>query len=88
VLLTTVTFETVTPVPLTLTLAPETKFVPVSVTGTAVPCTPVEGATELNVGEVADTLKGTVPLVPPGVVTDTLYCPVAAAKAIFKVAVI
>jgi hypothetical protein len=36
VLLATTTLLTVTP-PLTATVAPETKFVPVSVTGTAVP---------------------------------------------------
>jgi hypothetical protein len=86
--LATATFETVTPVPVTFTLAPDTKFVPVSVTETAVPCVPADGLTEVSVGAAAVTLKGTVPLVPPVVVTETLYCPVAAFEAIVKVAVI
>jgi hypothetical protein len=88
VLLATTTFETVTPVPLTFTLAPETKFVPVSVTGTAAPCAPVDGLTVLNVGAAAVTVKGAVPLVPAVVVTDTLPCPVVAFAAIANDAVI
>jgi hypothetical protein len=90
VLLATTTFETVMPVPLTLTLAGDVKFVPVRVTGTDEPCVPVDGLTELNVGgnTAAVTLKGAVPLVPPDVVTETPYWPMAAFKAIVSVAVI
>ena len=44
VALTTTTLLTVTPVEETATVAPETKFVPVRVTGTLVPRTPLEGA--------------------------------------------
>ena len=40
-----------TPLPLTLTLAPAAKFVPVNVTGTFAPCTPLFGFTEVSVTE-------------------------------------
>jgi hypothetical protein len=46
----TTTLLTVTPGLLTVTLAPGTKLVPVSVTGTAVPCTPVVGLIDSSVG--------------------------------------
>jgi hypothetical protein len=49
--LTTVTVPTVTPGPDTATVVPiAPKFVPVKVTGTAVPCWPLLGATEVSVG--------------------------------------
>ena len=72
VLLTTVTPLTVTPTPLTFTLAPATKFVPVSVTGTLVPTVPLDGLTELSAGAGGFTVKVTLLLVPPLVVTVTV----------------
>ena len=73
VLLTTVVLLTVTPVPLTFALAPATKFVPISVTGTLVPAVPLDGLTELSVGAGGGfTVKVTLLLVPPLVITVTL----------------
>jgi len=46
----TVTFDSVTPVPLRLTVAPARNPVPVIVTGTVAPCVPWFGAIELTVG--------------------------------------
>jgi len=48
--LTTATLLTAIPVPLTPTVAPATKFDPVSVTATLVPCVPEFGAMEFNAG--------------------------------------
>ena len=79
---------TVTPVPLTATVAPEMKLVPASVTPTAVPTVPEDGETDVSVGPPAVTVKGAVPLVPPEVVTVTLRAPVAAPAAMVNVAVI
>jgi len=84
---TTVTCDTVTPVPLTATLAPETKFVPVKVTAAAVPCLPLEGDIETRDGVPALTVKFTVPEVPPEVVTDTVRAPSVAPDAMVKFAV-
>src|SRR5215831_562397 len=50
VLLTTVTLDTLMSGSLTLTVAPVLKFVPVMVTGTAVPCTPEDGLMEVIAG--------------------------------------
>ena len=50
VALTTVVPLTVIPAPLTATVAPATKFVPVSVTGSLCPCTPLFGLIEVSVG--------------------------------------
>ncbi|HTE47192.1 MAG TPA: hypothetical protein VK636_18225 [Gemmatimonadaceae bacterium] len=50
VALATVTVPTVTPVPDTATVAPETKLVPVSVTGTVAPTVPLDGAMVVSVG--------------------------------------
>ncbi len=50
VALTTVTLLTVTFEPLTATVAPETKFVPVNVTDTVLPCTPDVGLMLVKVG--------------------------------------
>src|ERR1022692_4144322 len=50
VVLTTVTLPTVIPVLPMATVAPPTKFAPVSVTGTAAPRTPVAGAMVLSLG--------------------------------------
>lgn len=71
--LVTVTPLTVMPPPETATVvSPAMKLVPVSVTATAVPRTPVGGATEVNVGDGGiTTVKVTALLVPPGAVTVT-----------------
>ena len=89
VLLTTDTFDTVIPLPL-WTVSGATKPVPVRVTFTAVPFTPLFGATEVRVGTtpVAVTPKGTVPLPPAVVVTERLCCPTVAFAARVSVAVI
>jgi hypothetical protein len=91
--LTTVTGPTVTSVPLTDTVAPATKFVPVSVTGTAVPRVPDDGLIDASVGvggapDPALTVKLTAPLVPFGVVTDTVRAPTAAVAPIVRVVAI
>jgi hypothetical protein len=70
------------------TVAPETKFVPVRVTGTAVPWTPVAGLTDVNVGVGGLTVNGAALLVPPVVVTVMLAEPTAALAAMVNVAVI
>lgn len=78
---------TVTPAPLTATLVAPVRLVPVSVTPNDVPRTPVEGATEANVGAGrAMTVKGTALLVPPGAVTVTFLAEPAAVELIVKVA--
>ena len=83
------TLLTVTPVEEMATVAPETKFVPVRVTGTLAPRTPLEGAMEVRVGAVAAlTVKTAAAVVPPVVVTETLRAPVAAVAEIVSVAVI
>src|ERR1700693_1922128 len=89
VLFMTVTPLGVTPVPLTLIVAPETKVVPVSVTPMIAPCTLLEGLRETWVGGggVELTVKVTVPLVPPAVVTLTFCAPSGALPAMVKVAV-
>jgi hypothetical protein len=86
---TTVTPLTVIPLLPGLTVAPLTKFVPVRVTGTAVPCSPLFGLTDVSVGAGGRfTVNGTPLLVPPAVVTVTLLAPVAAVPEIVNVAVI
>jgi hypothetical protein len=70
------------------TVAPETKFVPVRVTGTLAPWTPVAGLTDVNVGAGGLTVKTTAALVPPLVVTVTLAAPGVALAAMVDVAVI
>src|ERR1700674_4888967 len=88
--LTTVVLLTVMPVPLRPIVAPDAKFVPVSVTPTVCPCVPELGLTELSVG--APALEFTVnvcePLVLPELVTVTFWAPVGAFKAMVNVAVI
>ena len=54
VALTTVTVLAVTPVEETATVAPDTKFVPVRVTGTLAPWAPLDGAIEVRVGGSGD----------------------------------
>ncbi len=77
------------PPPLTATVEPAVKFVPVRVTGTAAPRAPALGETEDRVAVGGfTTLKLTVLLVPPGVVIDTvLVPPVPALAAMVNVAV-
>lgn len=73
-----------------LTVVPETKFVPVSVTGKLLPADPLEGLTELRVGApgVLVTVNVTPLLVPADVVAVSVYGPGVADAAMFKVAVI
>lgn len=75
----------VTPVPDMVTAVAPCRSVPVSVTGTVVPRTPVVGLIEASVGPV--TVNGTVLLVPPGPVTVTVLAPSVAPAVIVKVAV-
>ena len=85
--LSTVRPLTVTPPPLTVTALAPVRFVPVKVTGTTVPRTPVGGAIEVNVGGAGmTTVKVTALLVPPGAVTVTFRAVPAAVAVIAKVA--
>ena len=79
----------VSPPPCSLTCDPEVKFVPVSVTLTAVPSAPLEGAIVVSVGSPPTpfTVNAAVPLVPAVVVTEMLRAPVAAVAAIVNIAV-
>src|ERR1039457_4748437 len=88
VVLTTVTLPTVIPVLAMVTVAPPTKFAPVSVTGTAAPRTPVAGAMVLSLGGGGLTVKTTGALVPALVVTVTFAAPSVALAAMVNVAII
>ena len=79
----TVTVPTVTPPPEMATVVPAAvKFVPVSVTGTAVPRTPVLGTIDASVGTAGLTIvNGTVLLAPPGVVVTLTFLAVRPAPA-------
>ncbi len=88
VALATLTLLTDTPLLLIFTVAPEMKLVPVSVTGTVLPCTPLFGLIEVRVGPVEVMVKVTALLVPADVVMVTLSAPGAASAAIVKEAVI
>jgi hypothetical protein len=81
--------ETVTPVPLTFNVAELSKFVPVNVTGTAVPCAPYAGTMLMSVGAGDEllTVNGIEPVVPLDVVTVTFCAPVGPVAAILNVAV-
>jgi hypothetical protein len=85
---TTVTSATETPVPLMATVvAPETKWVPLSVIGTDAPAPITTGSTLPSVGTGGTTVKvNPALLVPPVVVTETLRAPSAASPAIVSVA--
>lgn len=72
VALTIETFATVTPLPLTATVAPATKFVPVSVSFTVVPVTTVVALKAVSVGAGGLTVKVAAALMPPDVETVTL----------------
>ena len=90
VLLTTTTLLMVTPVAagVTTTVAPVTKFVPVSVTFWNVPRTSVAGAMDVNVGAGgAITVNVPALVVPAGVVTVTFLAPNVAFGAMVKVVV-
>lgn len=79
---------TVTPPPETFTEVAPVREVPVSVTPTDVARTPMEGATEANVGAGrAITVKGAALLVPPGAVTVTFLAEPVAVGLITKLAV-
>src|SRR2546422_92194 len=80
--LTTVTPLTVTPVPGTVTALTSLRFVPVRVTETLVPRTPVLGAIEVRLGPPTVNVTGL--LIPPGVVTLTFLAPSTVVGAIAK----
>ena len=82
VALTTVTLLTATSALLIETVEPATKFVPVSVTTTAVPRVPDGGLIEEIVGGARTTLKLATLLVPAEVVTVTLRGPAVAEASI------
>ena len=63
------------------------KFVPLRVTGTVAPWTPLEGVTAVRVG-AAVTVKATDPVVPSVVVTLMVRAPVGAVGEMVRVAVI
>jgi hypothetical protein len=86
--LTTMTSLTLTPMAPTKTVAGETKFVPVKITGTVVPVSPLLGLIDVKVGAGGAMAKLTAPLVPPAVVTVTPPIPAAAFPAIANMAVI
>src|SRR4029077_6442719 len=88
VALITTVLLTATPVPLKPMVAPAMKLVPVSVTGTLSPWTPLFGLIAVNVGDAAFTVNIWAPLIPAGVVTVTFRTPVAALPATVNVAVI
>ena len=75
VALVVVTLLTVTPELLDFTRAPETKFVPTSVTLTFVPGAPALGVMDVRVGAAELMLKLTGAVVPPAVVMVTLPDP-------------
>src|SRR5258708_25728858 len=85
--LTTTTFETVTAGWATARVAPATKFVPVSVTGTVLPRMPLVGLIEVSVGAGGVMLNADGGDVPPGVVTVTFTDPAGAAAPMTKLAV-
>ena len=76
----------VTRVPDTVTAVAPVRLVPVRVTGTVVPRTPVVGAIEVKVGPC--TVNVWLPLVPPGVVTLTVLAETVAPAEITKFVVI
>ncbi len=80
-----VTPEHVTPAPDMFTAVAPVRLVPVKVTGTVVLCRPEAGLIEASVAPC--TVKVTVLLFPPGVVTLTVLAERAAPVVIVKVAV-
>jgi hypothetical protein len=88
VLLTTTRLLTVTPVPLTATVEPAAKSVPVSVTFTLCPCVPELGLTEVRVAAAEVTVNACEPLIWLLLVTVTFWGPTGAFAAMVNVAVI
>jgi len=85
---TTMMLLAVIPVPpVMLTAVAPVRFVPVRVTATAAPRTPLVGVIEVNVGKTTVKAPVRVLLVPPEVVTVTFLAPVAAVAEMVKVAV-
>src|SRR5690606_35584017 len=68
VALVTVTLSTVTQVPVTATVAPSLNLVPVSVTATVDPCTPLAGDRLVNVGAPGRTVMSSVKVASPAAV--------------------
>ena len=88
--LTTTTLLTLTPLPWTVTLAGEVKFVPVSVTVILAPRDAALGASDVRVGFTGAgkfTVKGCAALVPALVEMVTLRAPMTALEAMTNVAV-
>jgi hypothetical protein len=83
--LTALKLLTVTPVPLTVTPVAPVRPEPVIVTGTAVPCAPLDGEIDVTAG--VGIVKVTAFEVPPDVVTVTFRDPRAAMPEIVNVAV-
>jgi hypothetical protein len=84
------TFDTVTPLPCTATVAGDLKLLPFSETATVAPLLAETGVIEVRVGRAlggAVTVNVLAVVVPPDVVTVTLRAPVAAAVPIVNVAV-
>src|SRR5579863_4252828 len=81
----TVKGPAVMPAPSPVRAVAPVRLAPVKVSATEDPRTPEVGVSEVSVAPW--TVKGTVPLVPPGVVMLTLWTPSAAAAAMVKVAV-
>jgi hypothetical protein len=84
--LTALKFDTLTPPPETVTEVAPVRAVPVRVTFTCVPRDAEAGLMDVSVAP--RTVKGTVVLVPPGVITLRLCVPKLALPAITNVAVI
>lgn len=79
---------TLIPVPLTVTVVPDTKFVPEITTLIVLPVVQKEGEIEVSSGAVDDTTENvTALLAPSGVVTLTVRAPAAASAAMVNVAV-
>ena len=78
--------EQVMPPPFIVTAVAPLRLLPFKVTGTVVLCNPVVGEIEVNVAPC--TVKGKVPVFPPGTTTVTLWLPSPAVVVMLKVAVI
>jgi hypothetical protein len=85
---TTTTLLTVIPLSLTFTAELAAKLVPLKVTGTFVPCTPLVGLIEVSVGPDEFTVNVTPLLFVPADVTVTVCAPGGAFAAIWNAAVI
>jgi hypothetical protein len=79
--------EQVTPVPETVIAVAPNRLVPVRVNATVEPRTAAVGEIDVNVGTGGLTVNGLVPLVPLGVVTDTVPAPSVALAEMVSVVV-